>query len=260
VAMHTIGPVLGQIAAASSVLWATGKRAAARAIAGAVTRIGTAFKNMAEADEALGLVAVREPSEALAPAADALGASVLDETAEDAEAPARTGDAWANLEGRVEALAPLVQPGLLAPVTAARDTIREALADLDVPERRGGAVAQVAEAVQQVKDAVEPLVEAAEQSTAEVIKAAIAGRAEETETMEGAEQPGGAPAARAEGPAPPATRLAAGERLDQLAYRYYGNAAFWRLLAAFNEIDDPMHLGAGRLLRIPPASAMGEAP
>lgn len=258
VAMHTIGPVLGQIAAASSVLWATGKRAAARAIAGAVTRIGMAFKNIAEADEALGLVAVREPSEALAPAADALGASVREETAEDAEAPAQTGDAWANLEGRVEALAPLVQPALLAPVTAARDTIREALADLDVPERREGAVAQIADAVQQVKDAVEPLVEAAEQSTAEVIVAAIAGRAEEAEGGEGAEQAGGAPPARPEMPTPPATRLAAGERLDQLAYRYYGNAAFWRLLAVFNEIDDPMHLGAGRLLRVPPASAMGE--
>jgi hypothetical protein len=45
-----------------------------------------------------------------------------------------------------------------------------------------------------------------------------------------------------------------GQRLDQLAFHYYGSAAYWRLLAAFNEIDDPMHIPAGRLLRIPPLS------
>jgi nucleoid-associated protein YgaU len=45
-----------------------------------------------------------------------------------------------------------------------------------------------------------------------------------------------------------------GQRLDQLAFHYYGSAAYWRLLAAFNEIDNPMHIPAGRLLRIPPLS------
>lgn len=40
------------------------------------------------------------------------------------------------------------------------------------------------------------------------------------------------------------------ERLDELAYRYYGNPAYWRALAALNGIDDPLHLVAGGLLRI----------
>ena len=46
-----------------------------------------------------------------------------------------------------------------------------------------------------------------------------------------------------------------GERLDQIASRYYGDPSLWRLLAAFNDIEDPLHMAAGLLLRIPPLSA-----
>jgi hypothetical protein len=46
-----------------------------------------------------------------------------------------------------------------------------------------------------------------------------------------------------------------GERLDELAARYYGDPALWRLIAAFNNIDDPASIPAGLLLRIPPLSA-----
>jgi hypothetical protein len=48
------------------------------------------------------------------------------------------------------------------------------------------------------------------------------------------------------------------ERLDELANRYYGDPSYWRALAAFNDIDDPLHLLAGGLLRIPPLSAWAE--
>ncbi|MBW7882848.1 MAG: hypothetical protein H3C34_09450 [Caldilineaceae bacterium] len=47
-----------------------------------------------------------------------------------------------------------------------------------------------------------------------------------------------------------------GERLDQIAYRYYGDPRYWRLLALFNNLDDPLHIPPGRLLRIPPASIL----
>ena len=46
-----------------------------------------------------------------------------------------------------------------------------------------------------------------------------------------------------------ATGLAT-ERLDEIAYRYFGDAEMWRFIAAINNIDDPLHLQAGRLLRI----------
>ena len=47
-----------------------------------------------------------------------------------------------------------------------------------------------------------------------------------------------------------------GERPDQLAYQYYGDAALWRELLARNGVDDPMHLPAGCLLEIPPLSEL----
>lgn len=40
------------------------------------------------------------------------------------------------------------------------------------------------------------------------------------------------------------------DRLDQLAYNYYGDPNCWRLLAWLNGIDDPLQLRAGEQLRI----------
>jgi hypothetical protein len=48
-----------------------------------------------------------------------------------------------------------------------------------------------------------------------------------------------------------------GERLDEIASRYYGNPALWKLLAELNNIDDPLHLPPGSLLRIPPLPGGG---
>jgi hypothetical protein len=47
------------------------------------------------------------------------------------------------------------------------------------------------------------------------------------------------------------------ERLDEIAHRLYGDCRFWRLIAGFNNIDNPLQLAAGRLLRIPPRSSIG---
>ncbi|HEY3290073.1 MAG TPA: hypothetical protein VGK87_08105 [Anaerolineae bacterium] len=41
------------------------------------------------------------------------------------------------------------------------------------------------------------------------------------------------------------------ERLDEIAQRYFKQASIWRLLAQVNNIDNPLHLEAGTLLRIP---------
>jgi Contractile injection system tube protein len=49
-----------------------------------------------------------------------------------------------------------------------------------------------------------------------------------------------------------------GESLDQLAQRYYGHPAFWRLLARANaRIEDPLDPPANLLLRIPSAPEVG---
>jgi Contractile injection system tube protein len=49
----------------------------------------------------------------------------------------------------------------------------------------------------------------------------------------------------------------AGERLDEIAQRIYGDSRYWRLLAAFNNIDDPLHLPPGQLLRLPTLRGQG---
>ena len=42
------------------------------------------------------------------------------------------------------------------------------------------------------------------------------------------------------------------DRLDLLAFEAYGDATQWRLLAAANQITDPLHLRPGQVLLLPP--------
>jgi nucleoid-associated protein YgaU len=48
----------------------------------------------------------------------------------------------------------------------------------------------------------------------------------------------------------------AGDRLDAIAEREYGDAELWRALAAFNGIEDPRDLFPGARLEIPPRPAL----
>jgi hypothetical protein len=43
-----------------------------------------------------------------------------------------------------------------------------------------------------------------------------------------------------------------GERIDDLATRYYGNPAYWRHLASVNDLDDLPWVPSGRVLVVPP--------
>jgi len=47
------------------------------------------------------------------------------------------------------------------------------------------------------------------------------------------------------------------KRLDEIATLQYGNPAWWRLIAAFNNIDNPWNLKVGSNLNIPPTSSLG---
>lgn len=51
--------------------------------------------------------------------------------------------------------------------------------------------------------------------------------------------------------------VSAGERLDAIAHRYYGQAghpSLWRWLAAYNGLSDPLNIPPGFALQIPPLS------
>ena len=51
----------------------------------------------------------------------------------------------------------------------------------------------------------------------------------------------------------------AAERLDEIAWRRYGDCRFWRIIAGFNQIENPLDIPAGSLLRLPPLSALRPA-
>lgn len=44
----------------------------------------------------------------------------------------------------------------------------------------------------------------------------------------------------------------AGERLDRLAWKFYGKASEWRRIAEANNIDDPLTIQPGAVLELPP--------
>jgi nucleoid-associated protein YgaU len=50
--------------------------------------------------------------------------------------------------------------------------------------------------------------------------------------------------------------LRAGDRLDVIARREYGDAELWRALASFNGIEDPRRLSPGTELQVPPRVAL----
>lgn len=63
-------------------------------------------------------------------------------------------------------------------------------------------------------------------------------------------------AAEASGPAPAGTPerrvvVAAGDRLDEIAARHYGDPARWRQIARANDLADPLALVAGAVLVLP---------
>jgi hypothetical protein len=48
-----------------------------------------------------------------------------------------------------------------------------------------------------------------------------------------------------------------GERLEDLAFLYYGDPSLWRLIAEANDIVDPSSVIPGTVLRIPPSPEAG---
>ena len=43
------------------------------------------------------------------------------------------------------------------------------------------------------------------------------------------------------------------ERLDEIAYKFYGDPAMWRVIARANNIAEPLRLQPGQVLWIPTA-------
>jgi Contractile injection system tube protein len=50
--------------------------------------------------------------------------------------------------------------------------------------------------------------------------------------------------------------VVSGERMDEIAARYYGDPAWWRALAAYNGVADPASLPPPQFLQIPPLTEL----
>lgn len=48
-------------------------------------------------------------------------------------------------------------------------------------------------------------------------------------------------------------------RIDIIAFRYYGRSTYWWIIALANKIIDPFDLPIGTTLRIPPVSSLYES-
>ena len=275
-----------KIGAALEELWSMGQRAAARAIEAGVVAASAGLQRIAAATEAIRAVA-RERILPTARAAvgslrDALRSRAvrgevgavgkvgaeeaipeevsleevsleevgLEEAEEDERAAVLPPEAaLAEVEIAVDALRSVVTPEALAPAEEALDQVREALAASEAaPDTSLPDLESALDAIEAAAEAVVAAEEAEVDGRLRDLLSSLHERVPEVE-IDGEATP---PAAALE--APVKERAPAGERLDQIAYRYYRDAALWRLVALANDIQDPFRLPPDRPLRIPSAA------
>lgn len=245
-AVEKVPAALQAMGAALGHLWSIGERGAARAIHMAIETTSTALQHAVAAAGAIRSVLKSKVTpligEGVAAIRSALAADAAPEGEWDVAGAVRA--AVLKIGSLVDALKPGVKPELLEPVPEALDAIRSALAAFGP----GGAEADRQEARLAVEKALGAItaavegIEAAEKTeSAALIASASAGPA--------AAQPRGEEGGGERGES-------LGERLDQIAFRYYGDPALWRLLATFNDVSDPFCLSPDRPLRIPPLSVL----
>jgi hypothetical protein len=238
-AVEKVPAALQAMGAALGHLWSIGERGAARAIHLAIETTSTALQRAVAAAGAIRSVLKSKVTPLIGESVAAIRSAL----AADA-APAGDQDAAGVVRAAVRKIGSLVdalRPGEGVP--EALGAIRSVLGAFGP----GGGEAARQEARQAVEKALGAItaavegIEAAEKAdAAALIASASAGPAAARPQEEGGDGRG----------------EPLGERLDQIAFRYYGEPALWRLLATFNDISDPFCLSPGRPLRIPPLSVL----
>ncbi len=238
---------LAQVARSISVLWAEGARRATRVLEKTVSAMTVGLKNLLEAGEALDLVAGDQLRQSISTAVTALRTALASWAGGNDTAAPQVTDAGSELAAAVEVQQTAVDeadyPTILTPTTG----ITNALAQ--VPQRPAAEIAsQVEPLLANLDSALTQLRAADDQATQTLITTTLA-------TVPPLPEPA---------PLPPKPGAASrpvefGERLDHISFYYFGEAGFWRLLATFNGIDDPLHLAEGLVLRIPPLAPGGAA-
>jgi hypothetical protein len=228
--------VLSKVGVALDDLRTAGETGAAKVIHAAISSMSSALQRMAAAAEAIQSASAQGMMTAAKLAADAIRSSLDGAPAGDGIAAAqKTRAAWQEIVFSLEGLRLEKDSDVAQRVSQALDSCRASMGQVEAPADAAHATALDAlGALYSVLDALD----AADQvETAGQISAA---RARSQEAALAA--PGGA---------------SPGERLDQIAFQYYGDPAAWRVLARANGLDDPLRLSARRPLRIPSLSASG---
>jgi hypothetical protein len=253
-AREKLPAVLQKLASGAEGLWAAGETAAVKAVESAARVVAIALKNVRAAAEATASLLVRQTARGVRAAVGTIRTALeaLRSESEDEEVPSKR-DAMATARSRIDAalsiLTPRADQETQEALSGAVETLRSevgALADLE-SEDREAALDRIAGALESLTGAVDTIMSQQTADLADRIKSAVeTGQAESEE-----------PARRAAD----RPRMGPGQRLDLLAHQHYGNPALWRVLAAFNDVEHPLHLTSGRRLRVPPASALrsGEA-
>jgi hypothetical protein len=281
--VEALGPALGRLAASANRLWIEGQVVAARGISravqglsqamqhvkvgvevmasatlttaaavveGAVGRIRATLQDLRAGRERQAALSVRQNLAAVAAAAQTMApgrtATAGKDLSEDEAMPA--DDTTSADETTVDAPRTPDEDPLVEQVNAARALVQDPEA-LSEPRN-----------AQRVLEAVEEMVETAQERVAQEADSDAQSIASATGAAASAAPTPGPERQEMLPPAPPADLGRAvfgiGERLDQLAYRYYRDPALWRLLATVNDIDHPLRVRAGSMLRIPPVSAL----
>ena len=244
-AIKLIPAAVAEIGSGIELLWSAGEEAAARAMGAPIKVIVFAFKLVTAAVKAVASAIGARTAETVALAVTRIRPAVTGmRPLENTEAKDKSLSAIRQdlemIDDTVASSEYAAQTTAVTEIPEATRTIRSVLEDLE-PEseaRVGQALGAIAQAVQAIR----------EQEQAALDKVVRSALAEETQFAAAAADMERALAAKA--------KISLGERLDQIAFQAYGNPAFWRLLATFNDIERPLIRTSGSVLRIPPLSVL----
>ena len=248
-----LADVLGELGTVLQTLHARREEDAAALATRLIEANASALRDLRAAEEAQAAASYRPTAVSLAEAADDVERALAPE-APDAPSEARSADeALSAIERGVASVRAPAESAALEPARQAAQQLRAHLA-LN-PEASGDAATR--KALDTIRAAPEAIARAEEAAGAEAAQAttarlAEARRAATPEATSASREKPPSPELRASGGA---VTVQLGERLEHAAFRYYRDPALWRMLAHANDLDDPLRLPAGLMLRIPSAQS-----
>ncbi|MEX2430573.1 MAG: hypothetical protein WD645_01480 [Dehalococcoidia bacterium] len=231
---HLVPAAFENIGSALDGLWSRGGHAAGRIISSAVEAASLAVRDASIAMEAIASVSLANAGQIITAEIEKLQ-SVHD--GEPAEVEQARHETLAAARTALRAVESIAQAEELDSAPEALETIRISLSNLEAAEAKDLADT-LPSTLKQINDALEKLEAIEEAATEEMIRKVLV---VPVDAAAASEEKAGA-------------RVGLGERLDQIAFQHYRDPVHWRLLALHNNIDDPLHLSSGRLLRVPSAS------